>query len=235
MLNKCNKLRPHLKTNTRNSSQTQDIALLHTLTCSLSTFEDKHSGKSQTNATSVTLRTQDIALLCTLTCSMCTFEDTHSGKKPNKCTQWKKPNNTFETNTRGRFRLYTLTPVWHCLALLPFPLLQCHYCFNYDYIFTQVGILNVQMFEKSIRSVFLPNVEKKSTVIAQVLPHANLFIHFKLTQVCLCLWLRNNTLWSCWLHDCTHEFASFNADFQKKCLGTRVRFNMLKLVGDLQW
>ena len=111
MLNKCNKLRPHLKTNTRNSSQTQDIALLHTLTCSLSTFEDKHSGKSQTNATSVTLRTQDIALLCTLTCSMCTFEDTHSGKKPNKCTQWKKPNNTFETNTRGRFRLYTLTPV----------------------------------------------------------------------------------------------------------------------------
>ena len=163
------------------------------------------------------------------------FEDTHSGKKPNKCTQWKKPNNTFETNTRGRFRLYTLTPVWHCLALLPFPLLQCHYCFNYDYIFTQVGILNVQMFEKSIRSVFLPNVEKKSTVIAQVLPHANLFIHFKLTQVCLCLWLRNNTLRSCWLHDCTHEFASFNADFQKRCLGTRVRFNMLKLVGDLQW
>ena len=82
---------------------------------------------------------------------------------------------------------------------------------------------------------FFPNVEKKSTVIAQVLPHANLFIHFKLTHVCVCLWLRNNTLWSCWLHDYSHEFASFNADFQKRCLGTRVRFNMLKLVGDLQW
>ena len=40
--------------------------------------------------------------------------------------------------------------------------------------------------------------KKKSTVIAQILPHADLFVDFRLTQVYVCLPLWVNTKWS-WL------------------------------------